>query len=63
MVVEIEHPVAGTLKMLGVPYKFSDTPATVDLAPPLLGADTKEILESIGIDDDTLDDYKNRGIV
>ena len=40
MVVEVEHPTAGTLKVLGVPYKFSRTPATVKSAPPLLGQHT-----------------------
>ncbi len=27
MVETVEHPVVGALKMLGIPFKFSDTPA------------------------------------
>src|SRR4051812_25774457 len=29
MVVEVEHPKAGTLRVLGVPFKLSDTPAKI----------------------------------
>jgi hypothetical protein len=33
MIQEIEHPVAGNLKLVGVPVKLSETPATLRLAP------------------------------
>ena len=55
MVVSVNHSEAGVLKMLGVPYRFSDTPATINKAPPLLGQDNKEILQSIGYDNDQID--------
>jgi len=29
MVETVEHPVVGELKLLGIPFKFSDTPASV----------------------------------
>jgi formyl-CoA transferase len=44
MLVELEHPVAGMLKMAGIPYELAGTPATVRLPPPLLGEHTAEIL-------------------
>jgi crotonobetainyl-CoA:carnitine CoA-transferase CaiB-like acyl-CoA transferase len=44
MVVEAPHPTIGRLKLLGVPYKLSDTPAQVESAPPLLGQHTDEVL-------------------
>ena len=47
MVVEVIHPKAGKIKLVGVPYKFSDTPARVRFAPPLLGEHTKEVLSSM----------------
>ena len=47
MVVEVDHPTIGTLKMLGVPYTFSETPAKAGKAPPLLGADTSEVLSEV----------------
>lgn len=44
MIVEVEHPVAGHLKMAGVPVKFSLTPGSVDTPAPLLGQHTAEVL-------------------
>ncbi|MGH6771379.1 MAG: CaiB/BaiF CoA transferase family protein [Xanthobacteraceae bacterium] len=44
MVETVEHPAVGPLKVLGIPFKFSDTPASVRCAPPVLGQHTDEIL-------------------
>ena len=44
MLVELEHPTAGMLKMAGIPYELSGTPASVRLAPPRLGEHTDEVL-------------------
>ena len=44
MVETVEHPDVGALKMLGIPFKFSDTPASVRRAPPVLGQHTEEML-------------------
>jgi crotonobetainyl-CoA:carnitine CoA-transferase CaiB-like acyl-CoA transferase len=46
MLVEVEHPTAGSVRMAGIPVKFSATPASVRLAPPLLGQHTNEVLSS-----------------
>ena len=47
MMVELEHPVAGHLKMAGVPVKMSATPGTVETPAPLLGQHTAEILKEL----------------
>lgn len=44
MVTSVEHPTAGNVKMLGIPFRFSDTPAGIRRAPPLLGQHTEAIL-------------------
>ena len=44
MVLEENHPVAGTYRTLGIPFKFSKTSAEINLPPPLLGADTDDVL-------------------
>ncbi|MEE2746626.1 MAG: CoA transferase [Pseudomonadota bacterium] len=44
MVIEMNHIVAGEIKALGIPYQFSETPAEIKSAPPLLGEHTREIL-------------------
>jgi formyl-CoA transferase len=48
MVVEMEHPVEGTVRGLGIPVKLSDTPGAVRRAAPLLGEHTAEVLHEIG---------------
>ncbi|MFW6074108.1 MAG: CaiB/BaiF CoA transferase family protein [Chloroflexota bacterium] len=47
MVVETEHPTAGMLRLAGIPFELSRTPATVREAPPLLGEHTEEILTQV----------------
>jgi len=47
MIIEIEHPVAGHLKMAGVPVKMSSTPGQVERPAPMLGQHTAEILQEM----------------
>ena len=47
MIVELEHPVAGHLKMAGVPVKMSRTPGAVERPAPLLGQHTAELLREV----------------
>lgn len=64
MLIEVEHPTAGSVRMAGLPVKFSGTPASVRLAPPLLGQHNQEVLRSwLGMDDGAIDDLKNKGAI
>ncbi len=47
LVIEVEHPKLGKVKLLNTPYRFSDTPAEVVTAPPLYAEHTGEILSSL----------------
>ncbi|MBI2462136.1 MAG: CoA transferase [Candidatus Rokubacteria bacterium] len=47
MVEEVEHPSAGRIRLVGIPVKFSGTPATIRSAPPLLGEHTDEVLGTL----------------
>ena len=47
MFVEMEHPVAGKLKVTGSHIKLSDTPAGVRTPSPALGQNNEEILGSL----------------
>ena len=44
MIETVEHSTIGALKMLGIPFKFSDTACSVRRAPPTLGQHSDEIL-------------------
>jgi succinate--hydroxymethylglutarate CoA-transferase len=44
MVRTVKHPKAGDLRMLGIPFRFNGTPATIRRPPPLLGQHTEEVL-------------------
>lgn len=48
MVVSVEHPSIGELKLVGIPFKFSSTPASVRRPPPLLGEHTAEVEREYG---------------
>ncbi|MGW5479195.1 CaiB/BaiF CoA transferase family protein [Streptomyces sp. NPDC004008] len=48
MLVEVEHPTAGLVKHIGVPVKFSRTPAVIDRPAPLLGEHTTDVLTEAG---------------
>ncbi|MBJ2356435.1 CaiB/BaiF CoA-transferase family protein, partial [Sphaerochaeta sp. S2] len=45
MIVEVEHPIAGSLKMPGVAIKLSETPGSIEKCAPLLGEHNKELLK------------------
>ena len=46
MLVDVEHPTAGKIKLAGIPVKLSATPASVRLPPPLLGQHNGDVLAS-----------------
>ena len=63
MVVERFHPVLGTVSLLGLPVKLSDTPGDVRRVPPGMGEHTAEILAELGYARSEIDDLRAQGIV
>ena len=47
MQIQLPHPLAGQVPLMGSPMKFSGTPVEHKLAPPVLGQHAEEILEQI----------------
>jgi crotonobetainyl-CoA:carnitine CoA-transferase CaiB-like acyl-CoA transferase len=64
MVEAVEHPTLGRLRMLGIPFKFSDTACRVRRPPPLLGEHTNEILSGeLGYDDSAIDELRRQKVI
>ena len=50
MVRTIQHPAAGELRTVGIPFRLSETPAAIRRPPPTLGEHTDEVLrEELGL--------------
>lgn len=47
MIVDIPHPTAGKVTVVGNPIHFSETPVQYNMAPPLLGEHTDSILKQL----------------
>lgn len=63
MVVDVEHPTAGSVSMVGIPFKMFGTPPTVRLPPPTLGQHSREVLiDELGMKEDTIDELLAAGI-
>jgi crotonobetainyl-CoA:carnitine CoA-transferase CaiB-like acyl-CoA transferase len=54
MLVEMDHPTAGKVKLVGSPLHFSRTPVSYRQSPPLLGEHTEVILREIGYTDNEI---------
>ena len=64
MVEAVEHPVAGKLKLYGVPTKYSLTPARVKGPAPMLGQHNEEIYGGmLRFDKKKMEELKGKGII
>jgi crotonobetainyl-CoA:carnitine CoA-transferase CaiB-like acyl-CoA transferase len=63
MVVEVDHPQAGTTRALGCPLHFSRTPTRITRAAPVLGEHTREVLHEHGYADADIDALVRDGVV
>lgn len=48
LIVQLEHPTIGTAKSIANPIRFSATPVSYRLPPPLLGEHTDQVLRELG---------------
>jgi crotonobetainyl-CoA:carnitine CoA-transferase CaiB-like acyl-CoA transferase len=62
LVVTMEHPKAGEVKLIGFPARFSETPATYRSAAPLVGEHNEEILGSLGYDEAGIRRLEEQGV-
>jgi crotonobetainyl-CoA:carnitine CoA-transferase CaiB-like acyl-CoA transferase len=63
MVVEMDVPDLGRIKVAGLPLKFSETPGRLERHPPHLGEHTYEVLRELGYDKSRIEALAGRGAV
>jgi formyl-CoA transferase len=63
MMVEMNHPVEGTVKGLGIPVKLSETPGGIRRPAPLLGEHTEETLMGLGYSKEEIAKLRERRII
>ena len=64
MIETVEHSTIGALKMLGIPFKFSDTACSVRRAPPTLGQHNDEILKGeLGLDEKAIAELRQAKVI
>jgi len=63
MVLTVEHPTAGPLRMAGSPIKLSEYTTTVRRPPPTLGEHTDEVLRELGYTAADIETMRQEGVV
>jgi crotonobetainyl-CoA:carnitine CoA-transferase CaiB-like acyl-CoA transferase len=63
MQVEVPHPTAGTVSLVGSPLKLSRTPVSIRNHPPLVGEHTREILLEHGFEERQVEEWLNHKII
>ncbi len=62
-VVEMDHPLAGTLPQVRNPIRLQNAPIVYDRVPPALGQHTADILHELGLADSEIDSLKREGVI
>jgi len=64
MRITMPHPLSGSVDLIGSPINLEKTPVSYDKAPPMLGADTADILKRhLGLTDKALTDLSDKGVL
>ncbi|HZB02223.1 MAG TPA: CoA transferase [Actinomycetota bacterium] len=63
LLTTVPHPNGGDLRVVGVPMRFSATPATIRSGPPAVGQHTDEVLAGAGYSDQEIRTLRDDGVV
>lgn len=63
MVVEMEHPRAGTMRLFGTPVRLYGTPATLRMPPPELGEQNETVLKDLGFSDEEIAEFSAQKVI
>ena len=59
----VEHPIAGSIREIPHPVRYSATPASVRRPAPLAGENTTDVLAEVGYDVDDIERLRAAGVV
>lgn len=63
LVVTMQHPKAGEIKLLAPPFKLSETPASVTMPPPVLGQHVQDVFEKMGFSESEISTLFDSGAI
>lgn len=63
MLRHLPHPLSGTVPQVVSPIRFQDAPLAFNLAPPLLGQHTQDVLTELGLGQPEQDALFDKGII
>lgn len=63
MIIGVDHPVAGKIRLAGCPIKSSLTPLSVQRPAPTVGQDTETILKEVGYSESDIKSFKVKAII
>ena len=63
-IIDVEHPIAGSIRQVGAPLVFSETPPRWRLPAPKIGEHTDEVLEQmLGLDAERISRMHELGVI
>jgi crotonobetainyl-CoA:carnitine CoA-transferase CaiB-like acyl-CoA transferase len=63
MVVQVDHPEAGLVKLVGSPIKLSRTKVQIERHPPMAGEHNSEVLQQAGFSIEEITQFKENEII
>ncbi|MBI2490958.1 MAG: CoA transferase [Candidatus Rokubacteria bacterium] len=63
MIVDVQHPVHGPVRQVGVAIKLSDTPGSVRSAAPLASEHTDAVLKDLGVGPGEIAQLREKGVI
>jgi len=63
LIVEVDDPRVGRVKMMGIPLKLADAPGSIRRPAPDLGQHTDEILLEAGYDKAHISQLRQKNII
>ena len=63
MAVEVMHPIAGQMRQIGLPLKFSETPGQIKGPAPFIGQDTEAILMELGYSEAEIENFRGAEVI